>query len=222
MKKFLFALLGLVVVLVIVDRAGLFIAEREIGTRIETAYDLPSRPGVSVRGFPFLTQVASGDYQQIDVSISRATSDGVAVRNLNAQFTGVRASLSLLLGQDSGSITASHATGSALIPFSEIQQRLPKGITLGAAGSSSLRVSGQTSYGTISGTARVRLTSSGVRVTPESLSLSGVPVGELSGQFSVVIPVGTLPLHLTVSAVHVTTEGIEVDAAGNNVQFASA
>jgi hypothetical protein len=221
MRKFLIVLLGLVILLIIIDRAGLFIAEREIGTRIQSAYDLPDRPHVTIRGVPFLTQVVSGHYQQIDVSIPSATTGGVQLHDVDAQFTGVQASLSLLLGQDSGSVTATHATGSALIPFSEVQQRLPKGITLGADGSS-LRVSGHTSYGTIAGTAKVGVTSAGVSVTPESLSLSGVPVGELAGQFSVVIPVGTLPLHLTVTGVHVTSGGIEVDAAGSNVQFASA
>ena len=37
-------------------------------SRIATAYGLPADPGVSITGFPFLTQVVSGSYQQIDVT----------------------------------------------------------------------------------------------------------------------------------------------------------
>ena len=101
MRKLLIVIPLLIVVLIAIDRAGVLLAEREIGTRVQSAYDLPTRPGVSVHGFPFLTQVASGNYQEIDVSINAAKADGVQVRDIHARFTGVHAPLSLLFGQNS-------------------------------------------------------------------------------------------------------------------------
>src|SRR5487761_1561952 len=101
MRKLFITLGILVVLLVVLDRAGLAIAEREIGSRVQSAYHLPERPGVSVRGFPFLTQVVSGQYQEIDVSIKSASAGGVRLQDIQARFTGVHASLSLLLGHGS-------------------------------------------------------------------------------------------------------------------------
>jgi LmeA-like phospholipid-binding len=222
MRKLLIIPLILIVLLVVIDRAGVFVAEREIGTRIGSAYSLPSRPAVSIRGFPFLTQVVSGHYQEIDVKISRASADGVQLQDIDAKFTGVRASLSLLLGQNSGSITADNATGTALIPFSQVQLKVPKGITLSADGGDSLRVAGTTAFGAIKGTARLGVTKAGITVTPEHLSVAGLSAGALAARFTFVIPVGTLPLHLTVSGVHVDSDGLVVTATGHDVQFASA
>jgi LmeA-like phospholipid-binding len=221
MRKFLVILVVLVALLIVLDRAGLLIAEREIGTRVESAYHLPARPGVTIHGFPFLTQVASGHYQEVDVSIGQASAGGVHVRDLHVRFTGVRASLSLLLGQDAGGVTAQRATGSAMIPFAQVERKLPKGVTLGADGSS-LRVRGTTALGSVQGIARLGVTSTGISVTPESLSVGGVIQRALDGRFTFVIPLGSLPLHLTVTGVHVSRGGLVVDAAGRDVEFASA
>ena len=223
MRKFSVALVILVVLLVVLDRAGLFIAEREISIRVQSAYTLPARPSVSIKGFPFLTQVASGRYQEIDVSIPDAAVEGVQLHDIDAKFTGVHASLSLLLGQNAGSVTASQATGTAMIPFSQIQRRLPGGITLSPDGGNNVSVTGRTTYGVIKGTARLGVTSSGgISVTPERLTIAGLSAGALISRFTVTIPVGALPLHLTISGVHVASGGVVVDATGQNVEFARA
>ncbi|HLX46894.1 MAG TPA: DUF2993 domain-containing protein [Streptosporangiaceae bacterium] len=222
MRKFLVALVILAVVLVVLDRAGLFIAQREIGSRVQSAYGLPARPGVSVQGFPFLTQVASGNYQQIDVSIKSASAGGVQLENIDATFTGVHAPLSLLFGQSGNGVTADNATGTALIPFSQVQRRLPAGIRISPDGSSDLHVSGTGGYGTVRGTAKLGVSSSGITVRPQRLSIAGISAQSLASRLTFTIPVGELPLHLTVTAVHVTQDGLVVDAAGHNVKFASA
>lgn len=221
MRKLLIVLVLLIIVLVVVDRLGAFIAAREIGTRVGNAYGLSQRPGVSVQGFPFLTQVVSGNYQHIDVTISRADADGIQLQDIRAQFTGVHASLSLLLGQNSGSVTAAHATGTALIPFSQVQLKVPKGVRISADGGSSLHVAGTTAFGTIKGVARLGVSGGDITVSPEHLSVAGVPAGALAGRFAFVIPV-SLPLHLAVSGVHVSPQGLIVAATGQNVRFANA
>jgi hypothetical protein len=221
-RRLLLTLVILVIVLIVIDRAGAFVAGREIGTRIQSAYALPARPGVSIRGFPFLTQVATGNYHEVDVTISHATADGLQLRDISARFTGVHASLSLLLGQNSGRVTAGHATGTALIPFSQVQLRLPKGIRLSADGGNSLRVTGTTAFGVITGAARLGVTGSGgISVTPERLSVAGISSGALASRFTFVIPV-VLPLHLAVSGVHVNGSGLVVTATGRSVELANA
>ena len=223
MRKFLLALVILVIVLVVIDRAGLFIAERAISTKVQSANHLPAKPGVSIEGFPFLTQVASGNYRQINVSINSYDADGVQLQDIKAQFTGVHASLSLLLGQNSGDVTAKHATGTAMLPFSQVQQRLPRGVTITPDGSSELTVAGTTAYGVIKGTARLGVSGTGITVTPERFTVAGVGAPSyLVSRFGFTIPVSGLPLHLTVSSVHVNRDGLVVGATGQNVEFASA
>lgn len=208
MRKFLIALVILVVLLVVLDRAGLAIAERQIGSKVQTAYSLPQRPGVSIHGFPFLTQVASGHYQEIDVSIPAATADGVQLRDIRARFTGVRAPLSLLFGQGSGSVIAAHATATALLPYAQVERRLPRGITL-AAHDGTLRVTGRTPLGSLSSAVSLGVTSRGISVTG----------GAFGARFSYVIPLGQLPLHLSVTGVRVAAGGVVIVAAARNVAF---
>jgi hypothetical protein len=223
MRKFLLALVILVIVLVVIDRAGVFIAERAISNKVQSANHLSAKPGVSIEGFPFLTQVASGNYQQINVSIKSYDADGVQLQDIDAQFTQVHASLSLLLGQNSGQVTAAHATGTAMIPFAEVQQRLPRGITISPDGGNELTVAGRTAYGAIKGTAQLGVSGSSITVTPQRFTVAGFAApSSVISKFGFSIPVNGLPLHLTVSSVRVTSAGLVVGATGQNVEFASA
>ena len=91
MRKLLIVVPLLILVLIVIDRAGVWIAEREIGARVQSAYGLPARPDVSVRSFPFLTQVASGNYQEIDVdgaSEARLQGNDIAWRSPEGRFRG--------------------------------------------------------------------------------------------------------------------------------------
>jgi len=220
MRKLLIVIPLLILVLIAIDRASVLLAEREIGTRVQSSYDLPARPGVSVHGFPFLTQVASGHYQEIDVSIKTAKAGGVQVNDIHGKFTGVHAPLSLLFGQNSARVTASQATGTAVIPYSQVERRLPGGVTLSADGNS-LRVRGKTPLGTIEGTAKLSVTKSGISVSPEHITVNGVSAGALASRFTFAIPVGVLPLHLSVTSVHAGSDGLVVAAAGHDVAIVS-
>jgi LmeA-like phospholipid-binding len=130
MRKLVAALLVVGILLVITDRVAVVIAQRDISSRVASAYDLPGRPAVRIHGFPFLTQVAMGGYAVVDVRMGRVIAGGVPVSRLDARFTGVRAPLSQLLGQGASTVTADHATATALVPLAAVRQRLPRGLPL--------------------------------------------------------------------------------------------
>ncbi len=71
MRKLLIGVIILAVLLVVADRVSVAVAENQISDRLTSAYGLAGKPGVTITGFPFLTQVVTGDYQQIDVSASQ-------------------------------------------------------------------------------------------------------------------------------------------------------
>ena len=71
MRKLLIGVIILAVLLVAADRIAVAVAENQISDRLTSAYGLAGKPGVTITGFPFFTQVVAGDYRQIDVSASQ-------------------------------------------------------------------------------------------------------------------------------------------------------
>ena len=227
MRKLLIVVIVLAGLLVVADRVAVVVADRQIASRVQSAYNLSSKPSVSVQGFPFLTQVASGNYHQIDVSIGSLSTDGVQVNGLTAQLSGVRAPLSDLLGHGSSSITATQVTGSGTVPFSSVRSHLPRGVQLSQDGEA-LRLAGTVSYlgvtVPVSADATLAPDGSGIGVTPTRISVasgSSALSSIIAGQFRFVIPVTGLPLHLAVRSVSVVPGGVRVGASAADVAFTS-
>ena len=224
MRKLLIALVILVVLFIAVDRIGVVLAEDQIASRIATAYNLPTDPGVSITGFPFLTQVVTGNYQQIDVTADQVQADGATLHDLNVHLTGVHATISQLLGSGTSTVTADRAAGSALVGWATVDQRLPRGFRITPDGKN-LMVSGKLSYHglevPVTGSVALGVSGSGITVTPENVSLPGgisLPVSSVS-QLRFVVPLGNLPLHLHLTSVQVTPGGLRIGAAARNVQI---
>src|SRR5690348_7121800 len=123
MRKLLIGAAVLAVLLVAADRISAAVAENQISDRLTSAYGLPGKPGVSITGFPFLTQVAAGDYQQIDVSASQVPAGGATLHDLKVRLSGVHATVSQVLGSGSSMVTADRAAGSAMVGFGAVDRR---------------------------------------------------------------------------------------------------
>jgi LmeA-like phospholipid-binding len=225
MRKLLIALAVLVVLFVAIDRIGVVLAEDQISSRLATTYNMSADPGVSITGFPFLTQVVTGNYQQIDVTADQFQADGATLHDLNVHLTGVHATISQLLGGDSSTVTADRAAGTALVGYATVDQRLPHGFRIAPDGKN-LMVSGTLSYHglqvPVTGSVALGVSGSGITVTPENISLPGgisLPGSYVSG-LHFVVPLGNLPLHLHLTSVQVTPGGLRIGAAARNVQFA--
>ncbi|MBR8642394.1 DUF2993 domain-containing protein [Streptomyces tuirus] len=105
---------------VIADRLAVNFAEGEAADRLKTTENLTATPDVSIKGFPFLTQVAGGSLDDIEVGIKdyeAAAGDGsqkIRIDDLRADMKGVEFS------GDYSSATASTATGTATIAYDEL------------------------------------------------------------------------------------------------------
>jgi LmeA-like phospholipid-binding len=226
MRKLLIGVAVLAVLLVAADRVSVAVAENQISDRLASAYQLPGKPGVSITGFPFLTQVAAGDYRQIDVSASQVAADGATLRDLRVRLSGVHATVGQVLGNGSSMVTADHAAGSAMVGFGTVDRRLPGGFRLHPDGKN-LRVSGRLVFHgahiPVSATVAVGVSGSGIKVSPVRVDvpgLPGLPVSAYSSQLHIVVPLSTLPLHLHLTSVHVTPDGLRIAASARHVQFA--
>ncbi|NBM18257.1 DUF2993 domain-containing protein [Streptomyces sp. GC420] len=103
---------------VAVDRLAVNYAENEAAERLRANEGLAESPTVSIAGFPFLTQVLSGELDEVDATISdfKASGQGeaVVIDELTATMRGV------VLADDYSSATAERATGSAVISYDEL------------------------------------------------------------------------------------------------------
>lgn len=101
------------------DRVAVNFAEGEAADRLRANENLAATPDVSIKGFPFLTQVAGGRLDEVEVGIDgyeAAAGDGESIRidGLEAEMKGVEFS------GDFASATAATATGTATISYSEL------------------------------------------------------------------------------------------------------
>ncbi|WP_329385877.1 LmeA family phospholipid-binding protein [Streptomyces sp. NBC_01716] len=114
------------------DRAAVYFAETEAASKIRSSQGLSSEPDVSIKGFPFLTQVLGSELDEIEVSIGgiTATTEGreVEVTEVKAELRDVRVNSSF------SSAIAGSAEGSALISYEDLTKSAPKGATVGYAG----------------------------------------------------------------------------------------
>ncbi|GAA3278148.1 DUF2993 domain-containing protein [Streptomyces labedae] len=107
-------------IFVIVDRVAVHFAEGEAADRVRASEGLASTPDVDIKGFPFLTQVLGGSFDEVRVGISDyeagAGEGGKTIRiaDLRADLRGVEFS------GDFGSAVADSATGTATIAYDEL------------------------------------------------------------------------------------------------------
>ncbi|MFE1801765.1 MULTISPECIES: LmeA family phospholipid-binding protein [unclassified Streptomyces] len=113
---------------VIADRVAVGFAEDEAADRLKTNEGLSSTPDVSIKGFPFLTQVVGGELDEVQVGIKDYEADTsgatngtdadvpakIHIDNLTAQMRGVAFS------GDYSSAKAASATGTATISYAEL------------------------------------------------------------------------------------------------------
>ncbi|MFD0311045.1 DUF2993 domain-containing protein [Streptomyces sp. NPDC127119] len=113
---------------VIADRVAVGFAEDEAADRLKTNEGLSSTPDVSIKGFPFLTQVVGGELDEVQVGIKDYEADTsgatngtdaavpakIRIDDLTAQMRGVAFS------GDYSSAKAASATGTATISYAEL------------------------------------------------------------------------------------------------------
>lgn len=108
------------VLFVVVDRVAVHFAEGKAADELRTTENLASTPDVSIKGFPFLTQLAGGKLDDVEVGIKDYEADTgnggqkIRIDDLRADMRGVKFS------GDYSSATASSATGAATIAYDEL------------------------------------------------------------------------------------------------------
>jgi hypothetical protein len=206
-------LVVLVVIAVIGDQVAKSYAQNRVAQQVQQSSQMSAKPSVSIKGWPFLTQVLSHDLKQVDISASNVTANGSKVHfSFSATATGVHLNSSFNGG------TADQINGQAVLPFSSVASLVPGGsaatITADPAdGPNAVKVD-LGALGSITG--EIKLTSpSQIALQLSSASGFASLFSGLSGN-AVDIAIPQLPAGLVVQSVSVTSAGIVATASASN------
>ena len=212
-RRWLIALIVLILVLVAIDFGAKAFAENAIATKIDSS-GLGTKPSVDIEGFPFLTQVASRDLSQIDINASNFTVKQVVISSLHATATGVRPTSSF------NGATISKINGTVVVSFATVTNLIPiPGLTVGpdpADGPDAIKFN--SSLGGATG-----------KIEQSSPNVITVQVGNLTGlaglasllggstiASSYTFDIPPLPAGLVVRSITITSQGIVATASAQN------
>ncbi|WMD09630.1 DUF2993 domain-containing protein [Streptomyces sp. FXY-T5] len=225
---------------VIADRVAVGFAEDEAADRLKTTENLSATPDVSIKGFPFLTQVAGGSLDDIEVGIKdyeAAAGNGQKIRidDLRADMKGVEFS------GDYSSATASTATGTATIAYDELLKtakseptQVAPGVTanvigLSDGGNGKIKVTVEaTVLGTklpepVSVLSSVKVDNGTVRVHADGLpKFGGVDIAEnrVRAITDFQQKIDGLPGGIKLDTVQAAPDGVEITVKGSGVRLA--
>jgi hypothetical protein len=225
-RRYILVLVIIVALLVVLDFGARLAAQNIMATKIQQQ-GLSQKPDVTIDGFPFLTQVASKDFQRVNIAASNIIAGPVTITKVDATATGIR-----LKSYSSASGTITNVSGTALISFASLGNTLAQqigplgallngaGLNLTAAGPDEVKAS--LDLVLTSGSATWRVTRlSGNQLHIGLVGSSGLPASLLGSIQSLTVQIPKLPLGLTIDSVSVTPNGVVGDVSGRDVSFGS-
>ncbi|MFF4019567.1 DUF2993 domain-containing protein [Streptomyces sp. NPDC001843] len=229
------------ILFVIVDRVAVHFAEGEAADKLKATQNLADTPDVSINGFPFLTQVAGGSLDDVEVGIKdyeAATGNGnqqIRIDDLKADMKDVEFS------GDYSSATASTATGTATIAYDELLKtakpeptQVAPGVTARVVGLSDggngkikvavdLKVPALNIDKTVPVLSTVTVEGDQVKVHADNLpAVGGVALAENRVREITDIQQGIdrLPGGIKLDSVQAAQNGVEITVKGSNVKLA--
>jgi DUF2993 family protein len=226
-RRWPWVLLGIVVLLVAlfvaVDRIALHLVEDKAASTLQTSQHLNQKPDVSVAGFPFLTQLAAGEFDEVTI-----TAKHIEVGNGTLQIASVDVHLHhVTVPRDASSVRARTAQAAGRITYAELSRALGVSVSDGGNGrlvaTPTVTIAGQTYHGTVSAVVHATngdgITFGNPKVTAGSQRLPEVVSRALVGQFSKAISLAGLPFNVRVTGADVTNVGVVLRLVGSDLVY---
>ncbi len=221
MRRSLVALVVLLALVLVVDRAGAALAARAVAEQARAGAGLRAAPEVSIGGFPFLTQALAGRYDRVTVTASDVPAGELEVAGFEATLTGVEVPLRDALSGAVTEVPVSGVRARVLVAYEELTRRSgDRSLTVRPAGDR-VRVTGRVEVLgqrlSASAVSRVTVDGGALVVTAESYEVGNrtadaLLTRALGGRLDLRVPVEDLPYGLQVSGVEVTVDGVAVGA----------
>lgn len=218
------------------DRVAVVYAQNKAAQRIQSSQGLTSRPTVSIKGFPFLTQVIDRKLDEVTITATNVetapgtttTGDGrLRLARLTADLHGVA-----LQGHFTGFV-ADTATGTALVSYADLSSGAPKGVTVSyggknSAGKGQVKVTGSITV-PVFGPIRRSVTSEVDVSGGDTVSLHANSIPEVSAipgldhlirsKIDFSRRLSGLPTSITLDSVRATPDGVEISLTGRHVSL---
>lgn len=217
--------------LIIGDRVANNLAEQRVATLLQTELNTPAKPSVQIPGIPFLTQLATRHYGEVDIQAADvpAAANGLALTTLNATLRDVRG--------DEGykNLQIAQVDGTATFGYDSLSKAI--GQTVSYAGKSSsgrdqvkLTVSGsvlgQTVNATVVGAVQLDVAKQGLSIADPAVTVAGVTIppntgSQLIAQLVPPITVKDLPLGVKLQSIAVGATVVTAKISAQNVTISN-
>jgi DUF2993 family protein len=225
-RRVLITVLVLAVLFVVADRLGDYVAESAAADTIKDSQHLTSSPDVDIAGFPFLTQLAAGDFDEITIDADDLPVGDQArqldVSHLKVVLHGVS------VPRDFSRVHADSADATARVGYDELGKTLGVKVTYAGSGriraSTSVTALGRTVSGSI--TARPRLRGNALSFGDPTVDGAGDLAEELTTAlnrvFDLEIPLSNIPFRVRVQSLETRPDGIVVELTGRDLDYVKA
>lgn len=223
LRRTAIALVVLIVFLLVADRVGNYAAEVAAGNTIKNSQKLSDRPDVDIGGFPFLTQLAAGDFDQITVTASDVPvgDNGIALR-----ISTIRVVLDhVTVSRDFETVHAATASATATVGYDQLSEAL--GVDLGYAGNG--RIQAQKSITVLGRTVKPTITAEPALLNGvlsfgstqiNGLDQLGGPIAQvLNKVFDISVPLQGIPFEIRVQSLTVDEGGLRLVLTGADLTY---
>jgi LmeA-like phospholipid-binding len=220
MKALVIGLVVLLAVLVAVDRIAVAVAQGEVAERVAAEAGLGDEPDVQITGFPFLTQVVGGRYDDVLIRLDATDLDQPAGTRADIHLRGVELPLSDAVSGSVARIPVERIDGVALLPYDLLAEAIGPGTSLERDGDQvaitrSVDLLGQQAELTAAG--QVTLDGDQLVIDVENASAAGVDVPAAvvsagSDLLALRYDLPQLPFGLELTGVAPAAQGVEVSA----------
>ncbi|MFD5119220.1 DUF2993 domain-containing protein [Streptomyces sp. NPDC058385] len=222
---------------VIADRVAVNFAEGEAADRVRANEGLARTPDVSIKGFPFLTQLAGGTLDDVEIGIkdydAKSGGESIRIADLNAEMHGVE------FAGDFSSATADSATGTARISYAELLKAVKKqdaaqvapgvtaqieGLSYGGGDKVKVAVTVHTPVGTLHPTvlSSIKVTDGKVSARADSLPKAGafdLAEGRIRAVTDFQQAIDDLPAGIELDRVEAVKDGVEISVKGSKLDL---
>ncbi|MFJ8754103.1 DUF2993 domain-containing protein [Streptomyces sp. NPDC102441] len=214
-------------VFVAADRAAVYFAETEAEDRIAFGGAEAGSISISIDGFPFLTQVARSEFDQVDVTVkdveAGAAGRQMRIREIQAQLHQVK------VGDGYTTATAARATGTAFLSYEALTAVADEDVTVAYGGDGKVKVTGSVRIPltdqavTRSVLSTVTLVDGDtVKVHADEVPGEGIPglEGLVRKKTDFERGIGELPGGLKMEKIEVAPAGLEISMTGSDIRLA--
>jgi hypothetical protein len=211
---------------VVADRIAVGMAESQAADRIKVQEGTADSTDVSIKGFPYLTQALSKEFDEVEIRLTgietRAAGRPVRINEMTADLFDVR------VGDGYSTATAARAEGTARITYEDLTNAADDGVTVGYGQNGKVKVTGSVTlplFGKITRSVVSSVSIVGgdtIRVRADKVPGEGIPglEGEIRKKTDFDRKLGGLPAGLTLDKVQATPEGVVLTVTGKDVSLA--